>query len=42
MADFNNRIKMNWKLQFVFADLAGGGWPKKVRVAAERTHSDIG
>src|SRR5262249_4397731 len=34
MSDFNNRIKMNWKLQFAIADLAGGKWPKAVRVAA--------
>jgi Protein of unknown function (DUF3631) len=34
MADFNNRIKMNWKLQFAIADLAGGAWPKEVRAAA--------
>jgi hypothetical protein len=36
MADFNNRIKMNWKLQFAIADLAGGAWSKKVRVAAAK------
>jgi Protein of unknown function (DUF3631) len=34
MSDFNNRIKMNWKLQFAIADLAGSDWPKKVRMAA--------
>jgi putative DNA primase/helicase len=34
MSDFNNRIKMNWKLQFATADLAGGKWPKAVRAAA--------
>lgn len=34
MADFNNRIKMNWRLQFAIADLAGGKWPKAARKAA--------
>ena len=31
---FNNRIKMNWKLLFAIADLAGGDWPKRARAAA--------
>jgi uncharacterized protein DUF3631 len=34
MAEFNNRIRMNWKLQFAIANLAGGDWPKQVRAAA--------
>jgi putative DNA primase/helicase len=34
MAAFNNRIRMNWHLQFAIADLAGGAWPKAVRKAA--------
>ena len=34
MADFNNRIRMNWRLLFAIADLAGGKWPKMVRRAA--------
>jgi putative DNA primase/helicase len=34
MTDFNNRAKMNWKLQMAIADLAGGDWPKQARAAA--------
>lgn len=34
MGDFNNRIRMNWKVQFAIADLTGGKWPKAVRKAA--------
>ena len=31
---FNNRLRMNWELQFAIADLAGGDWPKLARRAA--------
>jgi hypothetical protein len=34
MSDFNNRIKMNWKVQVAIADFAGDNWPKMVRAAA--------
>src|SRR5262249_17906348 len=34
MLDFKNRIKMNSKLKLAIADVAGGGWRKKVRKAA--------
>ena len=36
MGDFNNRIRMNWKLLFAIADLAGGKWSKTARKAAVR------
>jgi len=31
---FNNRIRINWKMLFAIADLAGGKWPKRVRDTA--------
>jgi putative DNA primase/helicase len=34
MSGFNNRARMNWKLQTAIADLAGGAWPKAAREAA--------
>jgi putative DNA primase/helicase len=34
MADLNNRVRMNWRLQFAIADLAAGEWPQRVRKAA--------
>jgi putative DNA primase/helicase len=33
---FTNRLRMNWLLQLVIADLAGGDWPKLARRAAIR------
>jgi putative DNA primase/helicase len=33
---FNNRLRMNWKVQLAIADLAGGEWPKLARRAAVR------
>jgi putative DNA primase/helicase len=33
-AGLNNRLAMNWRLQLAVADLAGGDWPKRARVAA--------
>jgi Protein of unknown function (DUF3631) len=35
-ANFNNRAADNWKLLLVIAELAGGGWPKQARDAADR------
>ena len=32
---FDNRLRMNWELQFAIADLAGGDWPKLARRAAK-------
>jgi hypothetical protein len=34
MSGFNNRARMNWKVQTAIADLAGGDWPKTTRAAA--------
>src|SRR5262249_11235726 len=34
MSGFNNRARLNWKIQVAIADLAGGSWPKAVRAAA--------
>jgi hypothetical protein len=34
MSGFNNRAKMNWRLQIAIADLADGKWPKLARAAA--------
>jgi hypothetical protein len=34
MSGFNNRLRMNWKLLFAIADLAGDDWPKRARAAA--------
>jgi putative DNA primase/helicase len=31
---FNNRVRINWKMLFAIADLAGGKWPKRARAAA--------
>ena len=31
---FNNRLRMNWELQFAIADLAGCDWPKSARRVA--------
>jgi putative DNA primase/helicase len=31
---FNNRVRINWKMLFAIADLAGGRWPKRARAAA--------
>jgi len=31
---FDNRLRDNWRLLFAIADLAGGGWPKRIRAAA--------
>ena len=31
---FNNRIRNNWGMLLAIGDLAGGGWPKRVRNAA--------
>ena len=31
---FNNRLRMNWELQFAIADLAGCDWPKLARRVA--------
>jgi uncharacterized protein DUF3631 len=34
MTGFNNRVRMNWKLLLGIAELAGGDWIKRGRVAA--------
>jgi hypothetical protein len=30
---FNNRVRMNWRMQLAIADLAGGEWPAQARAA---------
>jgi len=37
---FNNRIRINWKMLFAIADLAGGRWPKRARNAAIELETD--
>jgi putative DNA primase/helicase len=34
MSGLNNRLCMNWKVLFAIADLCGGDWPKRARMAA--------
>jgi hypothetical protein len=34
-ADFNNRVRANWKLLLAIAELAGGDWPERTHKAAE-------
>jgi putative DNA primase/helicase len=35
-ANFNNRLRANWRLLFGIAELGAGTWPKQARDAAER------
>jgi hypothetical protein len=35
-ANFNNRLRANWRLLLAIAELAAGTWPKQARGAAER------
>jgi putative DNA primase/helicase len=37
---FNNRMRKNWKPLLAIADLAGGDWPKRARVAALELETD--
>ena len=34
--EFDNRLAMNWELQFAIADRVGGEWPRAIRATAVR------